>query len=77
LHTAIFDLGQSAAGFLFPGLLILGIDAVRIFGESVNQFTNLFRRPVAGFFNDLFQCQWHGLILQCFGFGFNLVSGAG
>lgn len=60
LHRAVLDLCQPAAGFLFPGFLIVGIGGVQLFAQTVNQFADLFRRLVAGFFNDLFQCQWHG-----------------
>jgi hypothetical protein len=32
---------------------------MQVFGQTTDQFTDLLRRPVAGFFDDLIQCHWH------------------
>ena len=45
-----------------------GIRGVQLFTQTVNQFADFFRRPVAGFLYDLFQCQWHGGFHKMFPF---------
>jgi hypothetical protein len=72
LDAAAFDLGQTAAGFLFPSIINLGIDGMmQCKCQTVHQFGPLFRRPMAGFFNDFIRCDRHGHKLRFLRWSFN------
>jgi hypothetical protein len=62
LRFAVFDFCQPAPGFLFPGFFNAWVADAQIFGQASNKFPDLFRRPLAGFFNDLLQRHRHGAL---------------
>jgi hypothetical protein len=53
------DFLDPSGDFSLPGGLDFRLSSMQILGQSPDQFADLFRRPVAGFLNDLIQCHWH------------------
>jgi hypothetical protein len=64
---AALDFLDAPVNLGFPGGFDLRVAGVQVFGQTAHQFPDFFRWPVAGFFNDLFQCQWHGGYHTMFG----------
>jgi hypothetical protein len=67
LNLAALDLLNAPVNLGFPGGLRLRIGGVQVLGQTAHQFPDFFGRPIAGFFNDLFHCQWHGPYPALFG----------
>jgi hypothetical protein len=60
LNLAVFQFGETAAGFLFPSgfnlWLNVGVQGKR---QAIHHFRHLFARQMTRFFDDLIQCHRH------------------
>jgi hypothetical protein len=60
LNLAVFQFGETAAGFLFPSGFNLWLNVgVQCGCEAIHHFRHLFARQMARFFDDLIQCHRH------------------
>jgi hypothetical protein len=59
LNLTSLDFFDTSANFGLPGGFHLRVADMQVFGQTPDQLTNLLRRPVAGFLNDLIQRHRH------------------
>lgn len=59
MNLAVLNFLHSPVNLASPGGFGFRVASMQAVRQAANQFPDFFRGPVAGFLNDLFQCEWH------------------